>query len=360
MIRLAIAVVGAVGAFISASLVLGGATIAGAPLSALIVSFAVYGFIGWAYEPTVCAMLSYGHFANSGFLLGPCCPIYGVGGVACWLMLRGIEHPVAQFVAAAVVCCAIEYVVGYALEQVTHARFWDYSKFPLNLHGRICLYGALVFGTASLLVCRVTEPALLALMGMLPSWVVMLLALAIVCCLAVDTFMSLASWKRLSAQLESLRGEMADRINEGLRDASDSMLEHVPASAVDSAQSIHTRGQAINGWLVTLSDAAMSALRGHVAMPAFVEDGREGLKLAVQRLKEAAPSMPSMPKPGTALDRGSRKAARRPARPVPSLRLRRRDLRYFNAFPNLRMLPYEGIIRATGLKDRARELFRRR
>lgn len=47
------------------------------------------------------------------------------------------------------------------------------------------------------------------------------------------------------------------------------------------------------------------------------------------------------------------------SRPVPSVSLSRRDLRFFNAFPRLRINRYEGIIRATGLRDRARELFRR-
>ena len=48
----------------------GGATLAVCPLSALVLSFAFYGFCGWAWESTVCAMLNHGRFANSGFLLG--------------------------------------------------------------------------------------------------------------------------------------------------------------------------------------------------------------------------------------------------------------------------------------------------
>ena len=91
-------------------------------------------------------MLNHGRFANSGFLLGPCCPIYGVGGIACWLLLRGIPDASSQFVAAALVCSVIEYSVGVLLEKTTGARFWDYSHLPFNLHGRICLYWACAFG----------------------------------------------------------------------------------------------------------------------------------------------------------------------------------------------------------------------
>lgn len=140
----------------------GGATLAACPLSALVLSFAFYGFCGWAWESTVCAMLNHGRFANSGFLLGPCCPIYGAGGIACWLLLRGIPDASSQFVAAALVCSVIEYSVGVLLEKTTGARFWDYSHLPFNLHGRICLYWACAFGLGALCICRLVEPALLA------------------------------------------------------------------------------------------------------------------------------------------------------------------------------------------------------
>ena len=195
-----------------------GATLAACPLSALVLSFAFYGFCGWAWESTVCAMLNHGRFANSGFLLGPCCPIYGAGGIACWLLLRGIPDASSQFVAAALVCSVIEYSVGVLLEKTTGARFWDYSHLPFNLHGRICLYWACAFGLGALCICRLVEPALLGLLGHLPVLIVRLAAFAVAVAMAVDALCSLASWRRLSDQLERVRADLADRINESLAD----------------------------------------------------------------------------------------------------------------------------------------------
>lgn len=37
----------------------------------------------------------------------------------------------------------------------------------------------------------------------------------------------------------------------------------------------------------------------------------------------------------------------------------RRELHFFNAFPEIKLKSYEGVIRATKLKERARELFHR-
>ncbi len=318
-----------------------GATLAAAPLSALVLSFLLYGFIGWLWESTVCAMLNHGHFANSGFLLGPCCPIYGVGGLACWFALRGIEGLPQQFVAAALICSVVEYTVGVLLERTTNARFWDYSNLPFNINGRVCLYGALMFGAGAVAICRICEPALLGLLGMLPPMVVGLCGLMLTVLTVIDAATSLASWRRLSEQLELARADLAERINESLRETSDAMLDRVPEAATAKANTAHVRGRAVNGWLAELSDAVMDALREKVAMPQFIADGTRGLRMAAGKVRAGLPGSVAS------------------ARPVPKITLSRRDLRFFNAFPHLRMNRYEGVIRATGLRERARKLFRR-
>ena len=192
----------------------------GAPLSALFLSFLVFAFIGWLYESTICALANYGHFANSGFLLGPCCPIYGAGALACWILLRGIPNVGAQLLAAALVCSAIEYSVGALLERLTGARFWDYSKFPFNINGRVCLYGAMFFGVGAVIICRVAEPALLAALSLVPRDILATVAVACAVLLALDTAFTLASWRQLSQKLELMRIEMADKINDSLKEAS--------------------------------------------------------------------------------------------------------------------------------------------
>ena len=198
------------------------ASVPQAPLSGLFLSFLVYGFGGWLWESTVCSMMNQGRFSNSGFLLGPICPIYGVGCLFCWLFLRGVENPVAQFLVSGLACCALEYVVGVALEKTCGARFWNYDDKPLNIHGRVCLYGFLMFGAGATLVCRVTQPALLAGLSALPAVVLEVVAMLLGVVLALDLVFAMASWRRLSAQLESLRTEISIRLDESLGEASDS------------------------------------------------------------------------------------------------------------------------------------------
>ncbi len=314
----------------------------GAPLSALFLSFLAFAFIGWLYESTICALANYGHFANSGFLLGPCCPIYGAGALACWILLRGIPNVGAQLLAAALVCSAIEYSVGALLERLTGARFWDYSKFPFNINGRVCLYGAMFFGVGAVIICRVAEPALLAALSLVPRGILATFAVACAVLLALDTAFTLASWRQLSQKLELMRIEMADKINDSLKEASESMLDKVPESVLDSAVELKTQSRAINTWLSSLSDSALESMRSKVEMPAFIAEGERSLRLVARRARSMA--------------QRADKAAPEKLKTM----MTRRELRFFNAFPEIKLKSYEGVIRATKLKERARELFYRR
>lgn len=95
-------------------------------------------------------------------------------------------------------CSVIEYTVGALLEQLAGARFWDYSKFPFSIKGRVCLYGAALFGAGAVIVCRVTEPALLTALQLIPSLALKVIALGCTAYIAIDTVFAVASWRQLS------------------------------------------------------------------------------------------------------------------------------------------------------------------
>lgn len=331
-----------------------GASIPEAPLAALVLSFFAYSFVGWAWESTACSMMNQGRFSNSGFLLGPFCPIYGVGALSCWLLLRGISNSVALFLAAGLLCCTIEWFVGLGLERMTGARFWDYEDQPLNIKGRVCLYGFLLFGAGATLICRVTEPALLLVMARVPNVLLAGLTVALCVGLLVDFVFAMASWRRLSSRLEETRAQIAVRLNDSLTEASDRMVEGLPEGAVDALGDAYVRARGISDELASRLDvrgpgAALGGLASRLASKAPRGDRgglstqlREGIaRLAGERGGAAA---------GWFSEAGDRLGAL----------LGRRELRFFNAFPRLRFWRYDSVISATELRRRARELFSRR
>lgn len=127
----------------------------------IIAIFFILSFIGWIWE--VCMhMITYGEFVNLGVLHGPWLPIYGTGSVLILLILNKFrKNPPLEFISAMTLCGFIEYFTGYYLE-MTHngQRWWDYTGYYLNLHGRICAEGLLTFGIGGMLIVYVLAPLL--------------------------------------------------------------------------------------------------------------------------------------------------------------------------------------------------------
>ena len=120
--------------------------------------FIIYSFAGWCLE-TLKQSLQNHRFINRGFLIGPCCPIYGFSVLAITFLLEQYRpDPVATFFLAIVIIGIIEYLTSLLLEKVFHARWWNYNKKPFNINGRICLRNLLYFGILSLGMIYVFNP----------------------------------------------------------------------------------------------------------------------------------------------------------------------------------------------------------
>lgn len=105
-------------------------------------------------------MISYGKFVNRGVLHGPWIPIYGFGCVLILLLLKRFRmRPKVEFSMAVLLCGCIEYFTGFFLE-LTHngQKWWDYTGYFLNLDGRICAEGLLVFGVGGMAFVYVIAP----------------------------------------------------------------------------------------------------------------------------------------------------------------------------------------------------------
>lgn len=150
----------------------------------LILMFFIFSFIGWLWEVSL-HLITDGVFVNRGVMHGPWLPIYGTGGVLILTLLnRFRKKPLMEFIATVVMCGVLEYFTSYFLELMTGGtRWWDYSGYFLNLHGRICAEGLLVFGVGGLAIVYVLAPLLDNAIGRIPEK-----KLAVICAVLVIAF----------------------------------------------------------------------------------------------------------------------------------------------------------------------------
>jgi len=134
-------------------------------ISVYFLYFLAYSIFGWAWEVFLSFVREH-RFVNRGFLNGPYCPIYGAGALLFIQFQHFTDRPVELFFGGAVAACIMEYIVSVALEKAFKARWWDYSQYPMNLNGRICLYGFIVFGIFSAVMPHVQG----VVAGYINSW----------------------------------------------------------------------------------------------------------------------------------------------------------------------------------------------
>jgi len=165
-------------------------------ISKYTVLFLLFSMIGWIYEVILAFLYGYG-FVNRGFLFGSYLPLYGTGALLLIISLERLMKvpvrigrrkvtPVLVFAAIVLITTALEYAVGWFLETAFNQRFWDYSTYRYQLHGRICLSASIRFGLGGMLFLYILFPLFTKMLEMIPAKFRFLLSLCIIGILIAD------------------------------------------------------------------------------------------------------------------------------------------------------------------------------
>lgn len=191
--------------------------------------FTVYSYIGWLTESVFCS-IPVRKFINRGFLNGPFCPVYGVGGVIVTFSLTPFTHNIiALFVIGVLITSALEYLTGFALEKMFHTTYWDYSAHRYNIKGRVCLENSLLFGIMCVVGMLYVHPALLRLFSLIPVLLVPVIAIGFMLYFICDTIVTVHAILQLNGKLAALQ-QVLDEIKERASAATTEKIESLQAA----------------------------------------------------------------------------------------------------------------------------------
>ena len=182
----------------------------------------VYSFLGWCCEVAFAAVRR-GIFVNRGFLNGPVCPIYGFGVLIVLLVLEPVKENLALlFFGSMVLTSALEFFIGFIMEQFFHDKWWDYSENPFNIKGYICLEFSLVWGAACVLVVDVVHPMIFKLICAIPEKLSLWLMVFFTAVLIADAIITLWNMLKLPKRLRAI-----DELEKAMTAVSDAIGEKV-------------------------------------------------------------------------------------------------------------------------------------
>lgn len=179
--------------------------------------FVIYSFLGWVMESIV-RSVSEKKLINTGFLVGPMCPIYGIGAIIMLLFLDRFENNIALlFIVSIVVLTIWEYLVGVLLETIFKTKYWDYSDQKFNFQGRVCLINSICWGILGVLFVKGIHPAIIKLLEKVDIHILHYVIFIITIVAIVDTIVSIIKLKNIKVTLEKIE-ELNKEIKEKLKE----------------------------------------------------------------------------------------------------------------------------------------------
>lgn len=187
-------------------------------LAIYFVLFVIYSFCGWLLETTFCFYKTK-KLVNRGFLIGPVCPIYGLGSVGIIFFFSRYEKDIVTlFVMAAVLCTILEYLTSYIMEKLFKARWWDYSNKKFNVNGRVCGENTIAFGILAILMIKFVNPFVLNLLDKLSRVQVNSIAIVLAVLLFTDFVMSYKIISGFKKTAKSIRKDSTEEITKKVRE----------------------------------------------------------------------------------------------------------------------------------------------
>lgn len=251
-------------------------------LPQMVIIFALISFGGWVYETIYCSVVE-GEFTKRGFLFGPTCPIYGIGAIAEWLVLGQISNPIIVFIIGAVLATVIEYSTGLFLERRFKKKWWDYSMFKFNLHGRICPQASAVFGAFSVTSVFVLVPTMLNILMIFSKHTVSVVAFIVVTLYFLDTVASLL-WNGPTThhKVEAAAQDASMKVEEAAQNAS----QKVSAAAQNASQKATAAAQKANA---AAQNATLIATQKAQQVSQKVQVTKQKLDDTTQKVKDRLP-----------------------------------------------------------------------
>lgn len=258
-------------------------TVCGFSLYHVLAFFLIYSCTGWCLE-VIFAAATTGQLVNRGFLNGPVCPIYGFGMVIVLFTLTPLQDSVLLlYIGGVILPSALELVGGWALYKLYHTRWWDYSDFPFNIGGYICLEFSLLWGVGTLVVMRIVHPVVAGLVDMVPPFVGFVVMCVLYAVYAADVVVTAFAASGLAKTLDAME-QLADSIHA----VSDAMTQLLGTTTLNADQKLDEQRLQLKLAAAEAREAAPKkrALRETLAaVRAKTEEAREAAKRASEIAK---------------------------------------------------------------------------
>lgn len=183
--------------------------------------FLFYAFCGWALSTAVTAVRER-KFVDVGFLFGPYCPAYGVGGLLFAIFLQDLHNKLFfLFLGGVILSFLLSIATGFILERIFHRKWWDYSRKKFQFGGYITMPYTVVWGLSAVVCISFINPFLKDIISLIPHTAGIVILIVAYCILLIDLTGTVTSIITVRFRLRKL--DFIEDISESLEKTADAM-----------------------------------------------------------------------------------------------------------------------------------------
>ena len=137
------------------------------------------------------------------------------------------------FIIGIIFATLIELIAGFLLDQMFHARWWDYRDRRFNLNGYICLEFSIIWGLAIAFVLRVVQPVIETFVSSVPVKISVIILAVMYGVFVIDLILTILTVLKLNKQLEKL-----SEMEKAILKLSDGMSEIIGTGTIKTVEKI--------------------------------------------------------------------------------------------------------------------------
>ena len=176
----------------------------------------IYSILGWIVESIYMSFCNK-KLTNRGFIHGPMCPIYGVGALTVYFILRPLEgNWVALYFGGSFLATLLEYITAVIMQKIFGCIWWDYNDKPFNYKGILCLESTVAWGFYTLFLFIFLQKWVNAFVELYPRNIGIYLGIGLIIYYFIDFTISLIGAIGLNVRLKKL-SSIVDEMQERLK-----------------------------------------------------------------------------------------------------------------------------------------------
>ena len=180
--------------------------------------FMFYSIVGWIIE-VIYTFITDKKIVNRGFLIGPYCPIYGVGCLLIIILLKKYTDDfILLFIMSMLICSLLEYLTSYVMEKLFNARWWNYSNRKFNINGRVCLETLIPFGIFGSLILLVVNPFVVSIFNKIPDNIFKVITILFFIIFVIDEVVSYIIINKLNISTSEITIDNTEEITQKVKE----------------------------------------------------------------------------------------------------------------------------------------------